>query len=71
MMLLGPVEIDASGPHGFECTFHPERADVDVTEDDRDEENGNHTMHDLGELHPSDVRHIEREQQQKSGYRNG
>src|SRR5580704_17418624 len=71
MMLLGPVEIDAAGAHGFKHAFHPEGADVDVTEDDRDEENGNQAMHDLGELHSGNVRHVEREQQQISGYGHG
>src|SRR5260370_14399129 len=71
MMLLGQVEIDAAGTHGFERAFHSESADVDVAEDDRDEEDGKQTVHDLRELHSGNVRHVEREQQQISGYRYG
>ena len=43
-MLLGPVEIDFAGAHGFECTLHPERADIDVGQDQGDEQNSDDGM---------------------------
>ena len=63
-MLLGPVRIDLAGPHGLEGALHSERADVNVTEDQRDEQHGDDGVHDLRDLHPEDVGDVEREQQQ-------
>jgi len=66
-MLLGPVQIDLAGPHGLEGALHSERADINVTEDQRDEQNGDDGVHDLRDLHSSDVGDVERKQQQKAG----
>jgi hypothetical protein len=38
-MLFRPVEIDFAGSHGLERPLHPERADIDVAEDQSDEQN--------------------------------
>ena len=66
VMLLRPVEIDLAGAHGLERTLHPERADIDVGQDQGDEQNGHDGMGDLRELHVGDVGSVERKQQQKS-----
>src|SRR5437899_7652887 len=63
-MLLRPVEIDLAGGHRLEGALHTERADVDVGDDNRNEQDGDHGMHDLCDLHPRDISHIERENQQ-------
>ena len=63
-MLLRPVEIDLAGSHGLERTFHAERADVDMSEDHGDEEDGDDSMHNLRDLHSEDVSHVERKEQQ-------
>src|SRR3954471_6082004 len=68
-MLFGPVEIDLSGGHGLERSFHSERADIDVSKDHGDEQNGHDGMYDLRKLHLGDGRPIKREQQQKPRYR--
>src|SRR6266576_278044 len=66
MMLLRPVEIDLAGRHGLEGALHSERADVDMSNDDRDEQNGDYGVDDLRELHACDIRHVERKYQQIS-----
>src|ERR1700758_533463 len=66
MMLLYPVEIDLTGSHSLEGAFHAERANVNMTEDQGDEEHGDDGVQDLRDLHPEDVRDVEREQQQIS-----
>src|ERR1700682_2764528 len=72
VMLLRPVEIDLAAAHGLERTLHPERADIDVAKDQRDEQNGHAGVHYLGELHAGDVDPGEEgEQQQKARYRHG
>src|ERR1700730_9868078 len=40
VMLLGPIEIDFAGPHGLERPPHSKRADIDMTEDQGDEQDG-------------------------------
>src|SRR5258708_780721 len=69
VMLLCPVEIDLPGTHGLERALHPERADIDVSQDQRDEQDGHDGMHDLRELHLGDIGSIKRKQQQKSRHR--
>src|SRR6516225_9413065 len=64
MMLLRPVEIDLTGSHSLEGAFHAERADVNMTEDQGDEEHGDDGVQDLRDLHSEDVCDVEREQQQ-------
>ena len=66
VMFLRPVEIDLAGAHGLERTLHPERADVDVGKDQRDEQNGHDGVHDLRDLHVGDVRAVEGKQQQEA-----
>src|SRR6476620_7451721 len=66
VMLLRPVEIDIAIGHGLERTLHSERADVDMRDDNRDEQNGDYGVDDLRELHPRDIRHVERKHQQIS-----
>src|SRR5258708_33924634 len=68
-MLLCPVEIAPPGNHGVERALHPERADIDVSQDQRDEQDGHDGMHDLRELHLGDIGSIKRKQQQKSRHR--
>ena len=68
-MFLRPVEIDLSGPHGLERAFHPERADIDVAKDQRDEQNGDDGVHDLRDLHVEDIRAEKRKQQQETRHR--
>lgn len=48
MVLPSPIEIDAAPAHGLERTFHPERSDVDVPDDEGDEEHRNYAVHHLG-----------------------
>ncbi len=67
-MLLRPVEIDLPGAHGLERTLHPERADIDVSKDQGDEQNGYNGVDDLRQLHLGDVRSVEGKQQRKPGY---
>src|SRR6478735_12085131 len=69
-MFLGPVEIDFAGPHRLERALHSEGADIDVTEDQRDEQDRDYAVHDLRDLHSGDVGDVEWEQQQKAGERN-
>src|ERR1700682_417603 len=72
VMLFRPVEIDLSGAHGFERTLHPERADIDVAKNQRDEQNGHDGVHYLCELHAGDVDPGEEgKQQQKTQDRHG
>src|ERR1700704_4602754 len=66
VMLLGPVVIDLAGAHGLERALHSKRADIDVTEDQGDEQDGDDAVHDLRDLHSGDVGDVEREQQQKA-----
>src|ERR1700686_1392315 len=66
VMLLRPIEIDIAGRHRLEGTLHPEGTDVDVSNDNRDEQNGDYGVHDLRELHPRDISHVERKHQQIS-----
>src|SRR6266849_229515 len=61
VMLLGPVVVDLAGAHGLECALHSKRADIDVTEDQGDEQNGDDAVHHLRDLHPGDVGDVERE----------
>src|ERR1700716_2776708 len=70
VVFLGPVEIDFAGPHGLERPLHSERADIDVTEDQGDEQDGDDAVHHLRDLHSGDVGAVEWEQQQKAGYGN-
>src|ERR1700676_3249850 len=65
VMLLRPVEIDFAAAHGFERPLHSERADIDVTQDQRDEQNRDDGMHALSELHIGDVGFVKRKYQQK------
>jgi hypothetical protein len=65
-MLLGPIEIDFAGPHGLERALHSERADIDVTKDQGDEQDRDDAVHHLRDLHAGDVGDVEREQQQKA-----
>src|SRR5262245_26784153 len=67
-MLPGPVQVDAARAHGLECTLRPQRADVDVPDDESDEEDRHDAVHDLGSLHAEDVRHIEWKHQDVAGY---
>src|SRR6267378_6608299 len=60
VMLLRPVEIDLAGRHGLERALHSERTDVDMTNDHRNEQDGDNGVYDLRDLHPRDVRHVER-----------
>ena len=61
MMLLRPVEIDLTGSHSLESTLHAECADVNMSENHRDEEYSDDGVYDLRDLHPEDVRDVERE----------
>ena len=51
--------------------FHPERADIDVRQNQRDEQNGDNGVGHLGKLHVGDVGAVEWKQQQKPGGRDG
>src|SRR5258707_11598439 len=62
-MLLRPVEIDLAGRHRLEGALHAERADVDMRDDHRDEQNGDYGVDDLRELHARDISHAERKHQ--------
>ena len=62
-MLLCPVEIDLAAAHRFERAFHPERADVDMSKYQGDEQNGDDRVDDLSDLHVGNVRSVKREQQ--------
>ena len=66
MMLSRPVEIDLARAHGFERTFHSERADIDVGQNQRDEQNGDDCVGCLRELHVGDIGAVEWKQQHKS-----
>src|SRR5216684_6477148 len=66
VMLLRPVEIDIAGRHRLEGALHAERADVDMSNDHRDEQNGDYGVDDLRELHACDISHVERKHQQIS-----
>jgi len=65
-MFLGPVEIDVAGPHGLERALHSKGADIDVTKDQGDEQDGDNAVHYLRDLHSEDIGEIEGEQQQKA-----
>src|SRR5258708_21668223 len=56
VMLLRPVEIDLAGRHGLERALHSERTDVDMTNDHRNEQDGDNGVYDLRDLHPPQVR---------------
>src|SRR5258707_9575273 len=47
VMLLRPVEIDLAGRHGLERALHSERTDVDMTNDHRNEQDGDNGVYDL------------------------
>src|SRR5260370_7130627 len=70
VVLLGPVDIDLPSPHGFERALHSNCADIDVSKDQGDEENGDDAVHDLGDLHPGDIGDVEAEQQKIARYGN-
>src|SRR5712691_11791618 len=67
VVFLGPVQIDYARPHGLERTLHSERADIDVTEDEGDEQDSDDAVHYLRDLHAGDVGEVERKQQQIAG----
>src|SRR6202043_2756367 len=67
VMFLGPVVIDLAGPHGLEGALHPKRADIDVTKDQRDEQDRDDGVHPLRDLHPEDVGDVEGKQEQIAG----
>src|SRR5262245_13717551 len=69
-MFLCPIVINLAGPHRLERALHSERADIDVTEDQGDEQHRDDGVHHLRDLHSGDVRDVEREQQQIAGYGN-
>src|SRR5258705_12932244 len=70
-MLLRPVEIDLAGRHGLEGSLHTERDDVDMGNNNRNEQNGDHGVYDLRDLHPRDIRHVEWEHQHIAGNNDG
>src|SRR5699024_11616108 len=57
MMLLRPFHADIAGLHAFKCTLGAKRADIDMTEKEAKPANGQHTMHDVGELKCLPVSH--------------
>ena len=63
-MLLGPVQVDTARTHRFERALHAQGSDVDVTNDERDEQDRNDGVNPLGDLHAKDVGHVERKQQE-------
>src|SRR5260370_38518302 len=72
VMLFRPVASDVAGARDVERPLQPGRADVDVAEDQRDEQNGHDGVHYLCELHAGDVDPGEEgEQQQKARHRDG
>ena len=68
-MLFCPVDVHAALTHRLKGTFHPDRADVDVSEHGSDEQHRDNRMDDLGDLHPLDSRRIEGEQEEITGRR--
>src|ERR1700722_9375804 len=64
VMLLGPVEIDGTFAHGFECAFHADRADISVGDHRGDEQHGDGAVDHLRKLHADDGRAIERKHQE-------
>src|SRR5207245_11110937 len=64
VMFLGPVVVDLAGPHCLERALHSERADIDVTEDQSDEQHGNDAVQYLRDLQSGDDGDVEREQKQ-------
>src|SRR6266403_984955 len=66
VMLLRPVEIDLAGRHGLEGALHSECTAVDMTNDHRNKQNGDNGVYDLRDLHPRDIRHVERKHQKIS-----
>ena len=68
MMFLRPIDIDFTGPHGLEGTLHAERTDIDMAEDYRDEQKRDDAVRSLRDLHPENIRHVKREQQQITRY---
>src|SRR3979490_1014158 len=54
-MLLRPIELDLASRHGLEGAFHTERADVNMGNDNRNEQDGDNGVHDLRDLHPRDI----------------
>ncbi len=54
--------------HRLEGALHPDRAEIDVGEDERDEQHADHAVEDLGQLHVADAHAvIEREHQHVAG----
>src|SRR6476661_3460259 len=69
VMLFCPVDVHAALAHRLKGTFHPDRADVDVSEHGSDEQHRDNRMDNLGDLHPLDSRRIEGEQEEITGRR--
>src|SRR6185369_826359 len=63
MVRLGPIDVDLSAPHPFECALHAKRAHVDVHEHGCDVEDTHNAVYHLGRLHAGDSRQIERKEQ--------
>ena len=57
VVLLGPIEIDLTSPHGFECALHTDGTDVNVAENEGDEQDCANAMNDVGDLPAYDARH--------------
>src|SRR6266513_837242 len=51
VVLLGPIAIDAAGPHCTDGAFHADGADIDVTDDQRDHQEADECVHELRPLH--------------------
>src|ERR1700680_3628034 len=72
MMRLRPIEVDFARAHGLEGPFHAERANVDVREDRRDEQDTDRSVQDLRPLHHTDREPtVEREHKNVAGDRHG
>src|SRR5262245_40190038 len=68
-MFLGPIEIDVTVGHRPERSLHPDRAEIDVAENKRDEQHTDHGVEDLRQLHVADGEPgVEREQQHEAAY---
>src|SRR5882762_1115542 len=59
VVLFSPVQVDTARAHRFERALHAQGSDVDVTDDERDEQNRNDGVNPLGNLHAEDVGHVE------------
>src|SRR6266446_5660919 len=59
VVLLGPVQVDTARTHRLERALHAQGSDVDVTDDERDEQDRNDAVNPLGDLHAKDVGHVE------------